>query len=127
METMKVLLIEPMEQPRITEIPHTLEAMQEAVGGTIQATYPWEDPVAIVCADEGKILGFPPNRMLEDYDVLVGTFFICGLSTDSFASIPDDLIGKYTEKFLWPEAFMRDDDGIFCLRLTDGGIEVHPL
>ncbi|MBQ9664586.1 MAG: DUF3846 domain-containing protein [Oscillospiraceae bacterium] len=124
---MKVLLIEPMKQPRVAEIPDTLEALQKAVGGTIQAVYPWEDPVAIVCADEGKLQGFPPNRMLEDYDILVGTFLITGLGEENFASLTDDLIRKYTEKYRWPEAFVRDENGLFCLRLKDDGIEVHSL
>ena len=128
MEKIKVLLIEPMEEPKVVEIPDTLEALQEAVGGIIQAVYPWEDPVAIVCADEGKLLHFPPNRLLEDYDILVGTFLITGLGEENFASIPDDLIPKYTEKFRWPEAFMRSEDGgIHCLRMTDSGIEVRTL
>ena len=126
MEKIKVLLIEPMEVPKVEEIPDTLEVLQEAVGGTIQAVYPWEDPVAIVCADEGKLLHFPPNRLLEDYDILVGTFLITGLDEENFASIPDDLIPKYTEKFRWPEAFIRSEDGgIHCLRMTDSGIEVR--
>ena len=127
MEKIKVILVEPMEEPKVVEIPDSLEALQKTVGGTIQAVYPWEDPVAIVCADEGKLLHFPPNRMLEDYDVLVGTFLITGLGEDNFASLTEDLIGKYTEKFRWPEAFMRNEEGIFCLRLTDDGIEVYPL
>ena len=128
MEKIKVLLVEPMEKPKVEEIPDTLEALQEAVGGTIQAVYPWEDPVAIVCADEGKLLHFPPNRLLEDYDILVGTFLITGLGEENFASIPDDLIPKYTEKFRWPEAFMRSEDGgIHCLRMTDSGIEARTL
>ena len=53
---MKVLVVRPMEMPEVQEIDHTLSAMQELVGGTIQAVYPFDDPVALVCNDEGKLL-----------------------------------------------------------------------
>lgn len=43
--------------------------------------------------------GLPLNRRLEDYDIIAGTFFICGLSEDNFASLPTDLMTKYKEKF----------------------------
>ena len=48
------------------EIDHTLSAMQELVGGTIQAVYPFDDPVALIANDEGKLLGLPWNRALTD-------------------------------------------------------------
>lgn len=44
---MKVLVVRPMEMPEVQEIDHTLSAMQELVGGTIQAVYPFDDPVAL--------------------------------------------------------------------------------
>lgn len=44
------------------------------VGGPIQALYPWEEPVAIVCNDEGKNMGLPLNRVLENYDIIAGAF-----------------------------------------------------
>lgn len=66
---MKVLVVRPMEMPEVQEIDHTLSAMQELVGGTIQAVYPFDDPVALVCNDEGKLLGLPWNRTLTDDQV----------------------------------------------------------
>ncbi len=54
---MQVVLVEPGKAARITEIGEDLQDMQEIVGGLIQALYPWEDPAAIVCNDEGKIMG----------------------------------------------------------------------
>ena len=48
-EKMKVLVVRPMELPAVQEIDHTLSAMQKLVGGTIQAVYPFDDPVALVC------------------------------------------------------------------------------
>ena len=36
--------------------------MQEIVGGDIDATYPYEDPVALVFNSSGKFAGLQPNR-----------------------------------------------------------------
>ena len=84
---MKVLVVRPMEMPEVQEIDHTLSAMQELVGGTIQAVYPFDDPVALIANDEGKLLGLPWNRALTDdhgvpYDIVCGTFFVAGLKED---------------------------------------------
>ena len=57
-----VLLVEPDRYPRMIEIDDTLEAMQAVVGGDIEEYMPFEDEVAIVCHEEGKLIGLPPNR-----------------------------------------------------------------
>ena len=97
---MKILVVEPMKEPYEKEIQGTLEEMQAIVGGYIQAVYPFEDPVAVVCNDEGKLMGLPYNRLLKDdtgrpYDVLCGTFFVAGLGEENFTSLPDRLMKKY--------------------------------
>ena len=97
---MKILVVEPMKEPYEKEIQGTLEEMQAIVGGYIQAVYPFEDPVAVVCNDEGKLMGLPYNRLLKDdtgrpYDVLCGTFFVSGLGEENFTSLPDRLMEKY--------------------------------
>ena len=59
---MKILLIEPGKVPRSLEIDPSLESMQKLVGGPIQAVYPFEELVALICHEEGKLLGLPLNR-----------------------------------------------------------------
>ncbi len=117
-DMIRVLLVEPYKHPRLIEFEHTLENLQALVGGNIGASFPWpDDPVGIVFDDDGKFKeGNEPNRMLEDYDLLVGRFFICGLDTENFVSIPDDLALKYAEKFWMPEAFMRLPEGLIVFR-----------
>lgn len=125
-EKIKVLKINPMETPRLIEIDHTLESLQEQVGGMVQAVYPWDDPVAVLTDDEGKLKGYRANRVLEDedgnpYDILVGSFLIVGLSEDNFASLPDEMAKKYEEKFHWTEMFMKTADGqVVWMRLKPG-------
>ena len=124
MERIKVLLVEPMEKPRVVEIDHDLTSMQELVGGDIACTYPWEeDLVGLVHCDDALALGYPLNRMLKDedgniYDVVPGAFFLCGLTEDSFGSIPDALAEKYSELFRFPEMYMRTmDNRVLCFRM----------
>jgi len=104
---MNVLIIEPGEAPREENIGNGLKALQDIVGGYIEATYPYDDPVALVCNEEGKLTGLPLNRKIEDYDIIAGTFFICGLSEEGFDSLSPDLMEKYRNKFARPEQFMR--------------------
>ena len=99
-----VLLVKPNEYPQKVTIGAELKDLQEAVGGTITATYPFTDPVAIVCNDEGKLLGLPWNRALTDdhgvpYDIVCGTFFVAGLKEDDFASLTEQQIEKYKDKY----------------------------
>ena len=110
-EKIKVLLIKPLEPPQLIEIEDTLEQLRGLVGGSLQAVFPWDDPVALVCDDEGKCKGYEPNRLLvnaegEPYDVLVGNFFITGIGAENFISLSDELITKYTDKFRFPEIFI---------------------
>lgn len=115
-EKAKIVLVEPGKAARITETELTLENMQQTVGGLIQAVYPWKDKVALVCNDEGKILDLPLNRALADeegrvYDVVAGTFFICGLTEDNFGSLTDEQAELYSEKFRDIHEFVRGSDG----------------
>ena len=77
-----------------------LESLQHEVGGYIEAVYPFEDPVAVICNEEGKYNGMTLNRALRDengeiYDVLAGQFIIAGLGEESFDSLSEELIEKY--------------------------------
>ena len=109
---MTVLAVLPGKEPERRELDGSLESMQKFVGGTIQAVCPFSDPVAVVCHDEGKLMGLEHNRALRDdsgniYDILCGPFFICGLGEEDFTSLPEDLLQKYAKLFQHPELFLR--------------------
>ena len=111
-KSMTVMLVEPEKPPRPVEIDGSLASMQGLVGGLIQAGYPYEDPVALVCNEEGKMTGLPLNRALygEDgkmYDIVAGNFFVCGLDDGGFASLPPDMMEKYSEQFQRGEQFVK--------------------
>ena len=44
---MTVLAVLPGKAPERIELDGSLESMQQFVGGTIQAVYPFSDPVAV--------------------------------------------------------------------------------
>ena len=96
---MKVLVVEPQKPCRVQEIDG-LAAMQQIVGGDIEAVYPFQDSAALVCNAEGKLLGLPMNRPLLDedrlpYDIICGTFFIAGLGQEDFVSLTNEQIQRY--------------------------------
>jgi len=107
---MNVLVVEPMKKPYMKDIDSGLHALQQEVGGYIEAIYPYEDSVGLVCNEEGKLDGLPLNRAIygengEMTDIIAGTFLIVGLSEDNFTSLPDELADKYTKLFESPEVF----------------------
>ena len=109
---MNVLLVEPMREPRAIQIDSGLESLQKAVGGYIEAVYPFDDPVAVIVNDEGKINGLPLNRALRDeagesYDVMAGQFLVVGLGKENFSDLPPDMMEKYKKHFKNPEMFLR--------------------
>ena len=117
---MTVLAVLPGKAPERMELDGSLESMQTFVGGTIQAVYPFSDPVAIVCTDDGKLMRLEHNRALWDdngnvYDILCGPFFICGLGEENFASLPEELLRKYAQRFQHPELFLRIGESLMVV------------
>ena len=118
-EKISVVLVEPGKYPKLVEIEDTLEAMQETVDGYIEEYMPFDDEVAIVCNEEGKVNGLPLNRAVygenkEILDVIAGKFFIAyaPIESEKFQSMPKDLARKYLEKFKYPERFNQTENGI---------------
>ena len=119
---MQVVVIEPKKKPMVQDISSDLESMQKIVGGPIQAIYPFGEPVALICNEEGKLLNLPLNRALRDdagevYDIISGTFFLCAAPTDSdhFAGLTDQQVKTYMEQFAMPEMFLDVGGDLFVL------------
>ena len=96
---MNVLVVEPNTEPYAKEI-HGLRDMQAIVGGTITASYPFKEPVAIVSNDDSIGMGMEFNRSIEGgYGGIFGTFFVCGLGEDSFCSLTPEQTEFYKKKY----------------------------
>ena len=101
----KVLLVEPEKYPKEIVIDDSLD----------------DDDVAIICNEEGKMRGLPLNRAVyvqdndkkEMVDIICGKFFICYAppESESFQSLPDDMMKKYKEQFKYPERFSKEVGG----------------
>ena len=118
--TIEVLMVEPGQYPHMERIGTDLSSLQKAVDGDIQAVYPYDDAVALICGEEAKLEGKPLNRALRDergeiYDIVAGKFFICGLGEEDFASLPKELQKKYHDKFRQPEAFLKMGSKIMAI------------
>ena len=120
---MKILAIEPIKKPRVMEIENTLKSMQKIVGGYIQVYDTFaDDNAVIVCNEEGKIYGLPPNRAIKDQkgniqDIIYGTFFICQTNIrGEFEELSEALIDVYTKKFTIP----GDKNRLWTQILLDG-------
>ena len=119
---MQVVVVEPKKKPMVQDIGSGLESMQKIVGGYIEAVYPFDEPVALICNEEGKLLNLPLNRALRDdegtvYDIISGTFFLCAAPPDSdrFAGLTDQQIKTYMERFDMPEMFLNVGGNLFVL------------
>ena len=49
---------------------------------------------------------------------MAGTFFICDCSGESFGSLSEEQLKKYTEMFKQPERFLRVNGEIFAVPYT---------
>ncbi len=129
-ELITVVAVEPGKKPYVQSIPNTLESLQHEVGGDVQAITPYADQVAIIAADEGKLMGLPFNRAVRDEDGticdhLVGKFLIVGVGEEDFTSIPADLIPKYEREFQTPEQFVRIGEK-YCILPAKDTTPVYP-
>lgn len=118
---MKILIVEPGNHPRETEIDGSLESMQKTVSGYIQAIYPFEDEVAVICDDEAKLKSDTQwNRMIPEIgDVIKGTFFIAGLGTEDFTDLSSELTEKYKQRFWNIELFVPTPNGLMPIVIRD--------
>ncbi len=110
-EKMRVVMLEPEVEAYEAEIDGSLKGMQKAVGRHIEIVIrPFHDNACIICNEEGKILGLPQNRVIEEFDgltpavvdVICGTAFICGIHGDGFCSLTDDQVEEYKDRFRRP-------------------------
>lgn len=119
-QTITVVMVEPGKVARTAKIGLKLEDMQKAVGGYIEACYPFEEEVCIVCNEEGKFNGMVPNRALYDdekniVDMIFGPFFICDCSGENFGSLNKEQLERYTEKYRYPEKLFRSGDKLVAV------------
>lgn len=120
---MKAIKVSPKMKAKLVNIENTLDSLQNEVCGYIQVLYPFDDPVAIICDEEGKLTGKKANRALRDesgdvYDIVYGDFLIVGLSEDDFTDLTPELQEKYFYMFDTVEYFTKVGDLIVIVKST---------
>lgn len=85
---MKAVIKRPGSGPAVIDIPNTLKALQEAVGGYIETVTVAEDAV-IICNEDGRLLNLPANVRLFGIE-FVGTILIVGTDGEDFCDVPNE-------------------------------------
>lgn len=97
-EKIRVLVVEPMKEPKVGYIENTLDGMQRVVGGLIEEI-DLNDNTVLVCNEEGKLMNLQANRRVGR-DVIAGTFFIAGDDeSEDLVSLTDEQVNEYKERF----------------------------
>ena len=104
---MNVLVVEPGFLPYEQEI-NGLSDMEKIVGGPIEAIYPFQEKVAVVCNANGANEELEFNRTISErnYVGVFGTFFVCGLGEESFTSLTPEQMKTYGRRFKKAEIFI---------------------
>ena len=87
---MKVIIKEPGQRPRETEIENSLSALQQAVGGYIETVTLAED-CCIICNEEGWLQGLPYSLTFCGVS-FVGTILFVGVAGDEFADLSEQQV-----------------------------------
>lgn len=118
MKTWKVVVAEPGKRAEVRQIPATYKALSELVGGHIEMTEPVSDDTAVICNEEGKLLGLAPNRGLYSsngklIDIYCGTIVCIGSRPDDedFSSLTDMEAALYLMMYGDPEFGVSEEDG----------------
>ena len=107
-KAIKVVMVEPSKHPTITTINKDLESLQQAVGGLIEFVG-LEENTCILCNEEGKLIGLDGNRRFYN-DIIVGTFYVCGLVDDGdLDSLTPSQMDRYLRMFWEPESFTQEE------------------
>ena len=97
MSKIRILIVEPNKEPRQAKVEHTLQNLQNIVGGLIEFVE-LELNVDLICNEEGKIDNLELNRSITN-DIIAGTFFIAGQHGGDTISLSRKQIKKYKKRF----------------------------
>jgi hypothetical protein len=108
--------VEPMKEPVIATLTNDLDHLQKAVSigadyqGLIEFVY-LEDNVSILCNEEGKLIGLPPNRYFYD-DILCGVFYVVAEDDEgNLISLSPAQQDRYLRKFAVPDVIKVSEVG----------------
>lgn len=83
---------EPGKGWKIAEIENTLEALQQGVGGKLEAVTLASD-ACVLCNEEGRLLGMPYNTTICGVS-FVGPLLIVGIAGEDFAGLTEQQVDR---------------------------------
>lgn len=109
-ELIRVIIVEPEKAPYEKFIPKTLEAKQKIVGGYIEVSCFFKDPIVVISNEDYIAEGLPYNRLIKYDDgkpaaLIQGNFIVAGedLEEGEIIGLTDELFDKYMKMFEQPE------------------------
>ena len=124
-----VVALQPGKKAEIVTIPNNLAALQKFVGNgnadsLIEAFYPWQEAVCVVCNEEGKLNGMQLNRAVYNddgamVDIIAGPAFIADCSGEDFGSLSEEQQQRYLQMFHDPEIFIRIGNDIKAIKVQE--------
>lgn len=99
---------DPGEQPIVANIPNTLEALQKAVGGHIEAVTIASD-LALICNEEGLIMWLPYNLTVCER-TFAGPIVAVGVYGEEFVSLTPNQIRDVMRLLREPKSDLRGGD-----------------
>jgi len=120
---MRVLIVEPYKEPYEKDIDNSLKSMQKIVGGLIEPVY-LDENTAIICNEEGKLMGLEGNRRVGR-DIIAGTFFITGMNDEGeFESLTAEQLKVCKERFNEPEEISPEEvEDFICIEFYAFGTD----
>ena len=94
---MKIIYKAPGLPAEICDVPNTLEALQELVGGYIETVTVAAD-AAIICNEEGRLIGLEPNCTLLGVH-FVGPIVVAGVAGEEFTDLPEVGVKVFLDMF----------------------------
>ena len=102
MKSLICVVVPVGKAPYQHEIPNTLEAMQQLVGGLIEPVR-LSNRLILICDEEAKINGKEGNRRIGS-EIIAGQFFIVADGSDGdFASLDKYEVAAMLSRFATPE------------------------
>lgn len=87
MNKIKVLLVEPNEEPKQVEIENTEDTIEKVVGGKLEYIK-LESNIMLICNKNAKKQDLEFNRVIKN-DVIAGTFIVTGYNKGAITSLKD--------------------------------------
>ena len=107
---MRILKVESGQAAYEKEINNDLHSVQAEVGGGLFQPVCLGNGIVLCCNEEEKLNGMPPNRWLEEDDVICGPFFLVGEDgAGEFVSLTDEQAAMCRERFGEPVQFTGEE------------------